>query len=71
MVLKMHVIVEWGHDISDGRRNRTGRFVYQPDSGRRPKPALLSVTRLRRNSNDLARDPYFGRDNSRVTSRWP
>src|SRR5258705_2145653 len=74
----------WSKEMRDGAENARDRGVgmiflmadasywqirYQPDSAGVPNRTIICY-KVETHSNDLARYPYFGRDNSRVTSRW-
>ena len=74
----------WTKEMRDGvenaRNHRVGlaflgadavywQIRYQPDSAGVPDRTIVCY-KVETANNDLSRDPYYGRDNSRVTSQW-
>jgi hypothetical protein len=74
----------WSKEMRDGVENARDHGVglaflgadpiywqirYQPDSAGVPDRTIVCY-KVETASNDLARDPYYGKDNSRVTSQW-
>jgi hypothetical protein len=74
----------WSKEMRDGVENARDHGVglaflgadpiywqirYQPDSSGVPDRTIVCY-KVKTANNDLARDPYYGKDNSRVTSQW-
>ena len=74
----------WSKEMRDGVENARNHGVglaflgadpmywqirYQPDSAGVQNRTIVCY-KVETASNDLARDPYYGKDNSRVTSQW-
>jgi hypothetical protein len=74
----------WSKEMRDGVENARNHGVglaflgadadywqirYQPDSSGVPDRTIFCY-KVETANNDLSRDPYYGKDNSRVTSQW-
>ena len=74
----------WSKEMRDGVENARNHGVglaflgadadywqirYQPDSAGVPDRTIVCY-KVETSNNDLSRDPYYGKDNSRVTSMW-